>query len=688
MKKYICRKKVFIVVLIGCLFLILNINVFSQSNDQEDRIICHATIDDNFSENEILVVLNKENSKIIRKYESYDFSEINCISVQDLTSSYDTEYEMSNNFRRILKLTIKDNSKSKVLESIKVLERRNDLVSAEPNYYDSCDAAPNDSALQSQYAVDRIDLPRVWDFSTGSRNVTVGVIDTGIDANHLDLKDRIDRDLSHNFSNDFTTALEDATGHGTHIAGIIGATGNNGIGITGIAWNVSLVSLRVANSSGNFPIDNVIKAISYANDMGINILNYSGGGYNTGESVTAREQAISNYKGLFVCGAGNDNKNTDIYKFYPASHDLPNLISVGATNNLDARWSFGPGESQGSNFGERTVDLYAPGESIYSTLPGQRYGYQSGTSMATPHVVGVAALLLSIHPSLTASQIKSAILNGADGITISISSSNNSSVQTVKRVNAYGALKYIFSNYSLDSYSLDYGTLKIDKSINSNSSYFVEKNAMIKLTKDNYQYGFTITSTAKMEVIVLDGNFNEVSISKTIMNDGCKIFFDPVLASGVYYLKVNYTSPTTSGQIKINIHAHTYEDHYCTICDSYTDSHYFHDPYTWLNTKQHRATCGCSATTKQGHAVLKNDYASGKSVVLCFLCGGRADIGFVTEIGLLSLGESRRVTKNGSFILPNGVIVLVEEDVEAYIMDSLVFYEENNLNLVVDYNFI
>ncbi len=274
-----------------------------------------------------------------------------------MTSSYDTVDEMNDNFRRIYKMTIKDSNKQKILNVIKELEDIDYVYAAEPNYFDKVLSVPNDYSSTSQYAVNMMDLDKAWSFTTGCSEITVGIIDTGVDGDHADLQYNINVELSRSFSADFTDPLDDLVGHGTHVAGIIGAVGNNGIGLTGVNWEVSIVSLRVANNSGNLPIGNVISAINYANEdeINIDILNYSGGGYNYSDLVISREQAIRNYSGLFVCAAGNDAKNTDEEPHYPSSHSISNLLSVGALNSSGSRDSY-------SNYGINTVTYMLQGE--------------------------------------------------------------------------------------------------------------------------------------------------------------------------------------------------------------------------------------------------------------------------------------------------------------------------------------
>lgn len=267
-------------------------------------------------------------------------------------------------------------------------------------------------------------MPAAWDLTTGSHTVYVGVIDSGIYAAHQDLVNRVNTRLSRCFTNDFDTALEDATGHGTHVAGVIGAQRNNSVGIVGTCWDVQLVSLRVAKQDGHNDLEKVISAIKYAESVGIPIINCSIGFTCTAEEVETDyaeyiqelRTAIADYSGLFVTAAGNDNNNNDVKPYYPSAfNDLPNVISVGASNKRDQRYYEHDGEGGGSNYGATTVDIFAPGVDILTTretVTGTRSF--DGTSVAAPFVSGVAALLLSLHPNLTAANLKTFILQSAE----------------------------------------------------------------------------------------------------------------------------------------------------------------------------------------------------------------------------------------------------------------------------------
>jgi subtilisin family serine protease len=295
---------------------------------------------------------------------------------------------------------------------------------------------PNDSSYnqlwglhntgQSAGTVDAdIDAPEAWEFSTGSADVLVAVIDTGVDYNHLDLRDNIwanpgeiagngidddgngfidDQrgwDFYANDNNPF-----DETGHGTHCAGTIGATGNNNLGVTGVCWDVSIIPVRFLGPSGGSTSD-AIEAVNYSTALGVDLSSNSWGG---GSFSSLLESAIAsaNTAGiLFVAAAGNDSVNNDSGPHYPSSYSGSNVIAVASTTASDTLSGF-------SNYGRTSVDLAAPGSSIYSTLPGNLYTSYSGTSMATPHVSGALALLRAMAPELDHLQLKQHLLANVD----------------------------------------------------------------------------------------------------------------------------------------------------------------------------------------------------------------------------------------------------------------------------------
>lgn len=328
-------------------------------------------------------------------------------------------------------ITLKDSGADAVQNAIETLCTNPNVEYAVRDIYLKTCAIPNDEGYTSTSynTLNHINAHRAWDITTGSKDVVVGIIDTGFDGKHEDLKDNLwvnpnpnrngyKNDIhGYDFGNHKGGIPTDQNQHGTHVAGIVGAKGNNSIGVCGVAWNVQLAWLRIADETGNMSLSHAVEAINYANNNNIPILNASWGDYacyNNWDEFKPLMEAIKNYKGLFIAAAGNDRVCNDTYPFYPASFDLPNIISVGSSSigfsvpeNLLAI-----GDSGYSNYGD-SVDIMAPGTDVYSTMPNNNYDLLSGTSMASPQVAGVAALVKAKYPHYTSAQLKSAILNGA-----------------------------------------------------------------------------------------------------------------------------------------------------------------------------------------------------------------------------------------------------------------------------------
>lgn len=307
----------------------------------------------------------------------------------------------------------------------------------EPDYILHADAVPNDPLFPLQWSLRNtgqpsgiagadIDAVAAWDQATGSSQVIVAIIDSGVDWHHPDLAaniftnpgeipgNQIDDDANgfiddvHGFDfYSFDGDPSDDHGHGTHVAGIVGAVGNNGLGIAGVAWRVQLLPVKFIGPDGAGSTSTAIAAIEYALDMGATILNNSWGGGPPSEALRAAIVAANEAGALFVAAAGNDGANNDDYPHYPSSFHVPNMIAVASTGRTDARSEF-------SNYGPVSVDLAAPGTQIMSTLPGEATGVQSGTSMAAPHVSGALALLKSRYPTMPASTMKTVLLASTD----------------------------------------------------------------------------------------------------------------------------------------------------------------------------------------------------------------------------------------------------------------------------------
>lgn len=279
---------------------------------------------------------------------------------------------------------------------------------------------PDDTYWSSQWGPLKIDAPGAWEYNTGSAEVIIAIVDSGIDTDHPDLAeqlwvnpgetpgDGIDNDgngfiddihgwrfLSTGQSND----VEDDLGHGTHVAGIAGARGNNGAGIAGMCWGCRLMILKMLDYRNSGRYSDLADSIVYAVDNGARIINLSLGG-STGSSIM--EDAVNYASGqgaLVVAAAGNNGSSV----YYPGAY--PAALAVAATDSNDQHASY-------SNSGPE-VDIAAPGSGIYSTCMGSSYCYKSGTSMATPHVSGLAALIWSQHYTYTISQVRQFMVNSA-----------------------------------------------------------------------------------------------------------------------------------------------------------------------------------------------------------------------------------------------------------------------------------
>lgn len=291
---------------------------------------------------------------------------------------------------------------------------------------------------------------RAWATTTGDDDIIVAVLDSGVDYNHIDLQHNIwvraenvkqyeDTELGsiedvHGYNAvDNTGDPMDENGHGTHCAGIVGAEGGNEIGISGVNWKVKIMPLKFMNASGFGTSKNAIEAINYVIDRkraGVNVRIISAS-WGTKLRSRALEDVIRKaYEEgiLFVAASGNDSLSTDLLPQYPANYNVGNLISVAALNRQDELASF-------SNYGAKSVHIAAPGANILSTWLGNEYEEHSGTSMATPLVSGIAALVLSKRPALSVEELRSILLNSVDKLP-----SLNGKVATGGRINAAKAV--------------------------------------------------------------------------------------------------------------------------------------------------------------------------------------------------------------------------------------------------------
>lgn len=317
----------------------------------------------------------------------------------------------------------------------------------EANTLYSTHATPNDPQFSSQYAHARVSSESAWNQTTGATSVVVAVVDTGVNYNHPDLSANITTnggevpangvdDDGNGYVDDYHgydfAAIDgdpaDENGHGSHCAGIIGAKGNNGAGVTGINWNVGILPVRVLDAAGSGTNADVAAGIRYAVSRGVSTISLSLGGEGESGTIDDAIAAAREARILVVAAAGNQSTNNDVVPVYPASSALDNVLSVAASTSSDRLASF-------SNYGASSVDVAAPGEEILSTWLGSSYEYSDGTSMATPLVAGLAALIKSVNSSLGYYEMKGIIMGTVDPI-----SSMSTRILSKGRINASAAV--------------------------------------------------------------------------------------------------------------------------------------------------------------------------------------------------------------------------------------------------------
>ncbi len=346
-------------------------------------------------------------------------------------------------------------SSSGVLAAVRELRSDPRVAYAEPDYLMHASATPNDPSFVLQWAANNTgqSIPTqnaeevqgppangtpgaddralaAWGVSTGSRSIVIGETDTGVNYNHADLASNVWTNpggiggcaagtRGYNVLTSTCEPMDDDTaygGHGTHVAGIMGASGNNGVGVAGMNSQTSILPVKWLNSSASGSTSGLIAALQWlvtAKQAGVNVrvVNDSATFVGTAYSQALSEEidTLGANNILFVTAAGNTGNNNDeeAVRRYPCGYDRPNEICATASDNNDKLPSW-------ANYGPHTVDLAAPGVSIYSTLRNGGYGYLSGGSMASPQVAGAAALILSVSPSLTASSLKADILENVD----------------------------------------------------------------------------------------------------------------------------------------------------------------------------------------------------------------------------------------------------------------------------------
>jgi len=405
----------------------------------------------------------------------------------------------------VRKYTISGNKS--VLQAVKECSQSGNVEYAEPNYIYKASVIPNDPRFSQLYGMTKIGAPQAWDKQTGSKSVIVGVIDTGTDTDHDDLKANIwanpgetgggkenngvdddgngfvDDVHGWDFINNDNNPFDD-NDHGSHTSGTIGAVGNNNEGVVGVNWNVSIMPLKFLAANGSGTTDDAVEAIIYGSNNGAKVLSNSWGGGGRSQALEDAIKFAKDHGVLFVAAAGNESSNNDSAPTYPANYEVANVISVAASTESDNIAGF-------SNWGKKTVHLAAPGNNIVSTIARSRYASLSGTSMATPHVSGAAALVWAEYPSLTMNQVKIRLLGSVDR-----------SSTWASRVISGGRLNV---NKALSTSPIIANTTALDNTLDETGPYVVETDAVddgsIQTVSLTYQVvggaGNSVTMTAQ-----------------------------------------------------------------------------------------------------------------------------------------------------------------------------------------------
>jgi len=339
--------------------------------------------------------------------------------------------------------------KNKVDEKVRAYLAEASIRFAEPDYIVKAILTPNDAYFANQWGMVKIQAPEAWGITQGSSDVKVAILDTGIDQNHEDLAAKIV--ANKNFTT--STTVDDKYGHGTHVAGIAAAITNNSRGVAGAGFNSSLMNVKVLGDNGSGYYSWIANGIIWAADNGAKVINLSLGGTSGSSTLESAVNYAWGKGAVLVAAAGNDNTASPLYPAY-----YTNVVAVAATDQDDGKASF-------SNYGS-WVDIAAPGVDIFSTLPNHtnrigilNYGSLSGTSMATPHVAGVAALVWASEHGTDNSSVRNRIEGTADA------SGTIWSVYGIKRINAYNAVATSSPNAAPvandDTYAVDEDTALI-----------------------------------------------------------------------------------------------------------------------------------------------------------------------------------------------------------------------------------
>jgi hypothetical protein len=508
MLKMKTKKLVSVFLAVTILFSFTSVNALSERNaelvvdvfgciENERAVFSEQhvpTLKDDFKDDRVIVILRQAQSEVNEVHETREFNssvskshsalgkraslETQSMSRKDVSSMFSSVEDLTyiedysrreeifvmSEFRQILSLKLSEPGKENVLAAIELLEQDDSVLFAHPCYNFvavTCGSATQtnqtNNFFSQQWGIQRIMAENAWAVNTGNNQIVrVGVMEGAINGTHPDISPNM---IAGNMS--LTTAITEDSRHGSAVASVIGATHNNS-GIRGVAQHVRMAPLNAVSSS-------FVQSLSFAASNNIWIINAS---FSYHDSVTkepsppnpSHEQALLTYPGLFIAAAGNAGRSVDIVtnRLYPASYRFSNVISVGATANISDRRANLQQDGWQSNFGADNVHIFAPGTTIPTAIPSNIHATISGTSFATPHVSGTAAILMSKYPNATPAQVKWAILEGTDrGSRLNPQRGLNGVAITGGRLNAHKALLALQSIQNLSNHDMTYGVHRI-----------------------------------------------------------------------------------------------------------------------------------------------------------------------------------------------------------------------------------
>ena len=459
-------------------------------------------------------------------------------ALQTLTQEFDLKLERKLLDGKIVRLQIgkpdADNQEERVA---RLLMETGAVNFAEPDYEIPPSFIPSDSYFAQQWHHPKIGSESAWDITQGSSSVFVAICDGGFDVTHPDLADRFQLPGYHTVKN--LNLVENTNEHGTITSGALAATGNNGYGVAGVAWKIKILPIQISDrADGSSTYSDVIECITYAKNFGVKVISISYDYLYASSAVSEAALAVKNAGGLVIVAAGNSG--ADISSWGPSA----NLIVAGATDRNDNRSSF-------SNYGT-PVDLFAPGEDILTTFPGNRYLATGGTSMSAPLVAGTAALLFSAQPSLTSSQAENLLLE------------NSTLIANLRRLNAGASVLAAIPPASITLDNLgpnlsDASRVSVGKwcSVAKSGTYGIASLNSCGSTADVYKFIPTIAQTKSYRISIryIAGNLLSKKVPVKIKHAGGTTIKSVNMRSGgsTWFLLGTYTlNAGTTSSVEIS----------------------------------------------------------------------------------------------------------------------------------------